>query len=171
MKHASIIAVIFAMGFAMPLGAKEKTAPAVNADTQDSFTHVAAWVRQEMQEGGRYSYVTWQERKRVNATLDTMASLFQKVPAVAQMSDQQKTEMFNNQGEVNGILTRRDNDRLVCKNEIPVGTHIPLKVCETAGAIHARQISDRGYIERNRMSTRLQQGDGGLIFPPYKPPH
>ncbi len=159
MKYVSIIAVIFALGFVMPLGAKEKTAPAVNADTKDSFTHVAAWVRQEMDEGGRYSYVTGTERARVNATLATMARLFEKVPTVAQMNDQQKTEMFNNQGEVNGILTLRDNDRLVCKNEIPVGTHIPRKICETAGAIRARQISDRGYIERNNNSPRKCAGD------------
>ncbi len=165
MKYASMIAVIFALGCAMPLGAKEKAAPAVNADTQDSFTHVAAWVRQEMEEGGRYSYVTGTERAKVNATLDTMARLFEKVPAVAQMNDQQKTEMFNNQGEVNGILTRRDNDRLICKNEIPVGTHIPLKICETAGAIHARQISDRGYIERNRMTPKHQDPNGGAFGP------
>lgn len=159
MKFASIIALVLMIGFALPLAAKEKVAPAVNAGTQDSFIKVAAWVRQEMDEGGRYSYVTSKERARVNAILDTMAGLFQKVPTVAQMNDQQQTEMFNNQGEVNAILNLRDNDRLVCKNVVPVGTHIPQKVCETAGAIHARTISDRSYLERNNNSPRKCSGD------------
>ena len=171
MNYVPIVAVIIAIVIAMPIAAKEKTPPAVNAATKDSFTEVAAWVRQEMDEGGRYSYVTGTERAKVNATLNTMATLFEKVPTVALMNDQQKTEMFNNQGEVNGILTRRDNDRLICKNVIPVGTHIPNKICETAGAIHARQISDRGYIERNRMTPRPLGGDGGPMLPPFKPGH
>lgn len=159
MKLGIFLALSVATLCAMPLSAKEKTAPAVNAATQESFTHVAAWVRQEMDEGGRYSYVTATERARVNTTLDTMARLFAKVPTVAQMNDAQKTEMFNNQGEVNGILTLRDNDRLVCKNEIPVGTHIPKKICETAGAIRERQNSDKRYIERNRMTPRTRGDD------------
>ncbi len=159
MKTSAIIAVIFVLLFAMPLAAKEETKPAVNANTKESFAGVAAWVREEMEEGGRYSYVTSQERTRVNETLDTMSRLFEKVPTVAQMNDQQKTEMFNNQGKVNGILTLRDNDRLVCKNEIPTGSHIPMKVCETAGAIRARSVSDRSYIERNNNSPRKCSGD------------
>lgn len=161
MKFVSIVTLIILMLLALPLAATEKAAPAVNADTQASFTHVAAWVRQEMDEGGRYSYVTGTERAKVNATLNTMARLFEKVPTVARMNDEQKTEMFNNQGEVNAILNRRDNDRLICKNVIPVGTHIPNKICETAGAIHARQVSDKQYIERNRMTPK-KAGD----FPP-----
>ncbi len=159
MKYGSIMALVVAMLFAMPLSAKEKAEPAVNASTKDSFDAVSSWVRTQMTSGGRYSYVTAAERTTVNAKLDAMAGLFAKTPDTAQMTDAEKTQMFNDQGEINGILGKRDNDRLVCKNEIPVGSHIPVKTCETAGAIEARRRNDTQYMQNRQATPQLQHGN------------
>ncbi len=159
MKLGSIMALVIAMLFAMPLSAAEKAEPAVNANTKDSFDAVSTWVRKEMTPGGRYSYVTAAERNTINAKFEEMSGLYAKTPDIAQMTDAEKTQMFNDQGEINGILGKRDNDRLVCKKEIPVGSHIPIKTCETAGAIEARRRNDTEYLQR-RMATPQLRGGG-----------
>lgn len=158
MKFGSVIALIVAMLFAMPLAAKEKAEPAVNANTKDSFDAVSTWVRKEMGPTGRYSYVTAAERSKVDAKLDDMGKLFEKNADVAQMSIPEKTAMINNQEEINAILAKRDNDRLVCKMENPTGSHIPVKTCQTAGDIEARRRNDSQYLLRNQATHQIKVG-------------
>ena len=51
-----------------------------------------------------------------------------------------KAKLFNEQEVVNSILTRRDRDRVICKNEAPIGSHIPVTTCHTYGQeVEARE--------------------------------
>ena len=152
MKFGPVIALFIAALVALPLSAKEKTDPAVNANTKDTFETVSTWVRQQMDVGGRYSYVTPGERSKINGKLDEMSKLFQKRSDVAQMMDAEKTAMFNSQQQVNAILAKHDNERLICKNEMPIGSHIPVKTCSTAGEIEARRRSDLQYLQRTQQT-------------------
>ena len=150
MKFYLAAIMFLASTLALPLSAKDKVEPAVNANTKDAFATVSVWVRKQMDKGGRYSYVTPAERSKVNASLDEMGNLFQKRGDVAQMSDAEKLEMFNSQQEVNAILAKRDNDRLVCSYEAPIGSHIPVKTCRTAGEMEARRRSDVDFMQQRR---------------------
>ena len=47
------------------------------------------------------------------------------------MKEDQKIALFNAQETVNSILTLRDRDRVICKKEAPLGSHIPLTRCHT----------------------------------------
>jgi hypothetical protein len=143
---------------AMPALAKDQVEPAVNANSKDAFLTVSSWVRGQMQDGGRYSYVTPSERTRVNQRLDEMSGIFEKVPAVDQMSDADKFKMFNYQEEVNGILAKHDNERVICKNVKPIGSNIPTRQCTTAGEIEARRRGDMQYLQRNQHSPQNQKG-------------
>jgi hypothetical protein len=156
----SIVAFAFAACalLALPVSARDKVDPAVNASTRDAFETVSTWVRQQMDSGGRYSYVTAGERSKVNEQLDKMSSLFQTSGDTAKMTDADKTAMFNSQEEVNAILAKRDNDRLICRNETPIGSHIPVKTCQTAGVIEARRRNDTDYLRRNQNSPQLRSG-------------
>ncbi len=62
-----------------------------------------------------------------------MTALFQNRGSVDKMSEPQKVELFNSQEVVNSILTKRDSDRVICENRIPVGSHIPKTSCHTYG--------------------------------------
>ena len=157
MKALWSVALLLALA-AMPVSAKDEAEPAVNANSQESFETVSAWVRSQMSDGGRYSYVTASERTRVNERLDQMAGIFRKTPAVDQMSDDEKMKMFNYQEEVNGILAKRDNERLVCKNVKPIGSNIPTRQCVTAGEIEARRRGDMQYLQRTQNSPQNQRG-------------
>ncbi len=158
MKIATLAILLAAALFALPALAADKPEPAVNADTNDAFQAVSAWVRKEMEPGGRYSYVSKSERSRVDQRLDEMGALLEKNGAVANMSDADKTVMFNSQEEVNAILAQHDNDRVVCKNVMPVGSHIPVKQCMTAGEMEARRRKDGDYLRRTQGSPQLKSG-------------
>lgn len=155
MKAGFAIAILMSTLFSLPAFADDKPQAAVNASNKDDFQTVSGWVSKQMEPGGRYSYVTSRERARVKADLDGMDRLFQEHGDVAHMQDADKTQMFNHQEEVNAILAKRDNDRLICKNEMPIGSHIPVKTCQTAGSIEARRRNDVEYLKRTSQTRPL----------------
>jgi len=140
-------AALLLVAMSASAGAATKADPAVNADTKESFAAVSEWVRKEMSAGGRYEHVTASERKTVDARLDEMAGLLDRYGSVAQMSEAEKTRMFNDQEEVNAILAKRDGDRMICKSVAPVGSHIPVKTCKTARQIAQEQRDARRFLE------------------------
>lgn len=148
MKCGPAIAFMIAALAAMPLAAKEKINPAVNADNKEAFATVSQWVRKQMDEGGRYGHVAATDRMKVDAKLTEMGTLFDQRGAVAQMTNAEKTQMFNDQEEVNAILAKRDSERLICKSDMPVGSHIPVTTCHTAREIEETQRTDADYLRR-----------------------
>jgi hypothetical protein len=158
MKYVFAIAIVAAMAVSATVAATEKADPAVNASSKEAFETVSTWVRKQMDAGGRYSYVTAAERGTVNAELDGMGRLLQQHGDVSHMSDQDKTQMFNSQEQVNAILAKRDNDRLVCKSEMPIGSHLPVKTCQTAGMIEARRRNDVQYLQRTQNTAQNKSG-------------
>lgn len=119
-----------------------KEAPDVKADTKEQFQAVADHVREQMQGGGRFEFVTAAERDTVTKDLGDMQSLFDRFAKVDAMDQASKIQLYNDQSEVNAILTRRDGDREVCSEDRPTGSHIPKTTC--------RKYAD---IERDRRDT------------------
>jgi hypothetical protein len=119
---------------ATPASAKENYKEQnFNADSKEKFDTVAANVREGMKPGGRYEYVKPSERSTIDQKLSEMDALFKQSPTVADMSQQTKIELFNDQEVVNSILTQRDSERVICKKEAPIGSHIPITTCHTYG--------------------------------------
>jgi len=106
---------------------------AVNADDKEAFATVAESVRKGMEDGGRYEYVKPEERTKVDQKLTEMGALFDKDGSVQAMNEDTKVKLFNAQEVVNSILTLRDRDRVICKKQAPIGSHIPIVSCHTYG--------------------------------------
>ena len=104
-----------------------------NADTKEKFDLVSANVREAMKPGGRYEYVKPAERATIEQKLSMMDALFKQSATVSNMSKQTKIKLFNDQEVVNSILTQRDSDRVICKKEAPIGSHIPITTCHSYG--------------------------------------
>ena len=126
--YAACLALIVSSVASAKENYKEK---AFNADTPEKFELVSANVRKAMEPGGRYEYVKPEERKTIEKKLDEIGTLFQKNGSVDAMSQETKIELFNAQEVVNSILTRRDGERVICKKEAPIGSHIPITTCHT----------------------------------------
>ena len=134
MKILAAIAVVVLVSAFHPAVAKENyKETGVKADTKEAYAEVAANVRSEMENGGRYEYVKPAERKTIDQKLTEMTTLFEQSGSVAAMKEDQKIALFNAQETVNSILTRRDKDRVICKKEAPIGSHIAVTSCHTYG--------------------------------------
>ena len=129
-----------------------------NADTRDSFASVSAAVRDEIKPGGRYEYVNDKERFAINQKLDDMGALFASHDSVATMSQENKIRLYNDQESINSILTRRDGERVICKKEAPIGSHIPVTTCHTYAQ---EQDAHRANAQQVDQWAHMQCGDSG----------
>jgi hypothetical protein len=134
MKTIAAMVIALSLAALHPVAAKEHyNEPGVKADTKEAFASIAEGVRKEMEDGGRFEYVKPDERKTVESKLVEMDQLFEKKSSVTDMTQDEKVALFNAQETVNAILTRRDRDRVICKNQAPIGSHIPVTTCHTYG--------------------------------------
>lgn len=108
---------------------------AIKAGNKADFTAVVKAVKEEMVPGGRYEFVSGSERKTIDTSLAEMQSLFDKFGTVAAMDKDAKFQLFVDQEDVNAILTQRDDRRMICTSERPMGSLIPKRTCRTYGAI------------------------------------
>ncbi len=140
----------------------EEAGATVRADNKAAFESVAAAVRQQLHPGGRWEYTSKLEKEQVNQRLDDMQALFEQFGTVNKMDENTKARLFNDQEVVNEILTKRDNDHLVCENVEPIGTHIPQRVCRTYGDIRHEQDNARWELDviENRNGGRASQCGG-----------
>jgi hypothetical protein len=165
MKMLIAVAVAAGVAFCGAAGAKENSREkAFNADSRDKFEAVAADVRRQMESGGRYQYVKPEERTKVDTALAEMSTIFAANESVASMPEETKIKLFNDQEVVNSILTQRDGERVICKKEAPVGSHIPITSCHTyAQEVEARDGTRKQMNEWGRgtcSATSASTGNG-----------
>lgn len=146
-----------APGFAVANNSK----PQVKADTKAEFGNVVAAVKREMVPGGRYEFVDSSERKTIDANLAEMQSLFDQFGTVSAMDKDAKFKLYVNQENVDAILTRRDDRRLICKSERPMGSLIPKRTCRTYGAIQRDRQNSQEFMQ--------QQARPGYVSGAYAP--
>ena len=109
------------------------------AQTLDSFKQDSARIRNDMQPGGKYGYISATEKSRVETRLTDMQNLLTAHANATDMPETDKVALFNAQEEINGILNHNDNNRLVCEHVMPVGSHIPVTTCHTYAEIMAQR--------------------------------
>lgn len=136
-----------------------KTEVIVKAENKDDFTAVVAAVHQQMQPGGRYEFVDKGEREKVDASFTDMQSLFDKYGTTAQMNQDTKIQLFNDQEAVNAILTRRDDKRLVCESVAPLGSHIPRTTCRPYREIELEQRQTQNYVQHMQQVQAVKGGN------------
>lgn len=167
MKTQFFVATMFSVVAQCAFAAADK-AP-IQAISQNDFAKIVANVRAEMAPTGRYAEVAGVERARVNARLDEMNALFAKDGDVAQMNQADKVALFNAQEEVNGILLKRDGDRLICKTEARSGTHFKNTTCKSAREIARDRDGAQDWYRNDVMKGRLQcvkkMGEGSFAVP------
>lgn len=148
--------------FVVAAGATRAAEPKqiVKADNAQDFAVVATAVRQEMQTGGRYEFTPEAERGTIDARLADMSALFDKRGTVDAMTADEKVRLMNDQSQINTILTKRDNDRLICRREAPTGSHLTRSVCRTYGEIERSQRDSTQYLEDRKMQATMNRRGG-----------
>jgi hypothetical protein len=111
--------------------------------TKSDFEAVQAAIQQQMQAGGRFSSVDPSGRAAVNGRLQDMAALFDQYGDVDKMGPQVMARVNDDQNSINAVLAARDGNRMVCHDEMPVGSHLPKRVCRTLSEIQNQQNSSQ----------------------------
>jgi hypothetical protein len=70
---------------------------------------------------------------QVDEGLNEMGALFDKYPTVDAMNEQAKIALFNAREKVNSALALGGRDRMICKKQAPLGSHIPVVQCHIYG--------------------------------------
>ncbi len=125
-----VFALLCAVSSASLPAAKYDARRVVTAQTKAEFVDQARDVREGMAPGGRYEFVTPDERARVERRLGEMQTLFDHYVEGKRLPDATLVQLLTAQEEINGILTQRDGNRLICKNEVPTGSHRPVNNCK-----------------------------------------
>jgi ethanolamine utilization microcompartment shell protein EutL len=129
----------------------------VVADTAEKFVVLAQAIRQEMAPGGRFEYIAGRSRSEVDKGLDAMAAMMEKAGSVSAMREKDKIQLFNTQEKVNGLLAKNAKDRLICTYVSPVGSHLPVKQCETLGQREANRKNATRNMEEWNKQGRIKQ--------------
>ena len=129
--RTAVIALALVVAMTSAVAKENYHEKAFNADTTEKFEATADGVRKEMEAGGRYQYVKPDERKTIDKSLTEMQALFTQNGSVEAMNQGDKVKLFNAQEVVNSILTRRDGERVICKDEPKLGSHVRTTSCHT----------------------------------------
>lgn len=150
MRHQVSIVLTALLLVLLPLGAAvaSTTKPSVKADNKAAFTAVSTAVQSEMRPGGRYEFLDSAEHDTVTKRLSDMQALFDSYGTVAQMDNNARAQLLADQEDVNAILTRRDDRRMVCKSERPVGSLIPQQACRTYGEIERTRRGTQEFMQQ-----------------------
>jgi hypothetical protein len=106
--------------------------PNLSANDYAGFQAQSQVIRRDLNEGKLYSELDQKQRGEVTAALDRIDVALQSHGNVAALPEETKLRVFNDQELVNTILTKgRDDSRLLCTRETPVGSHRPVNSCKT----------------------------------------
>ena len=131
MKHPITAAIVLAATLALgaAAGAKERVERPLTADSKALFEDQAAAIRQQMQPGGHYEFVSAADRSEVEQNLQAMSGLLASHADAGTMPDRDKATLLKAQEDINAILTRNDGRRLVCERSRPTGSHVGKDKC------------------------------------------
>ncbi|ASR42417.1 hypothetical protein BEN78_02425 [Xanthomonas citri pv. mangiferaeindicae] len=99
--------------------------------TSGTFEQQRAEIVVEMS-GDAYAELSPQDRQTVVSLLDRMQGVMEKAPSVDALRETERVRLFNDQEQINTILTRAKADsRLICRREAPVGSRMQQTACMT----------------------------------------
>jgi hypothetical protein len=151
MKH--IIIVVFGLAFCALANAAEST----KLTAVEHFEEQKAIILKDIADDVVYNELSFPDVKTVKHALDMMSASLSGVSDLSDLTEEERGELFNNQGLVNTILTMAENDsRMVCRRSGRLGTNFKTTTCETVRDRRERQEADRAAIDSYIRGTPLE---------------
>jgi hypothetical protein len=130
----------------------------INATTAD-FEASKAKLLKEL-DSADYSEITASEKDTVLKALDRIDAHMRTVTRSDQLSEADRTAVFNDQETINTITSHAAADsRMVCEREEKIGTHMPKNICMTVAQRKAVE-SESQQTMRFEQSKQTQMGTG-----------
>ena len=155
---------IWLLGLGMFLSAgsafASKDEVVVKAQDKEDFVAQTAAVHKLMEPGGRYEFITSEERATIDARFSEMQGLFDKYDTTDKMDTNTKVKLLNDQEAINSILAKRDNNRVICERSAPTGSLLPKSSCRTYGEIERSRRDSQKFMQ-DTATHAVQNRSGG----------
>lgn len=125
--------------------------PAVKKITDPAeFKVLTLDLQKQMAAGGRYEFVKPEERKRVNADFDKIQSLLEKQASGSKLNQNEIADQYTAQNEANAIFHKRDSDRVICERRKPIGSNVPITICNSYAELQHIHDSSQNYMREEQ---------------------
>lgn len=109
-----------------------------------SFNAQAAQIRADLAGSDKYSEISDEDRRTVLSLLARIESVLGPEGRAEGLSTQATVDIFNDQEQINGILTNaRADSRVICRREQVTGSHRKQHVCMTSAERRRQSAADR----------------------------
>jgi hypothetical protein len=123
----------------------------------EQFEEQKAIILKDIKDDTVYSEIAYKDVKIVQDALGRMSVRLDGVADLTELTEEERTGLFNDQGLVNTILTMAENDsRVVCRRRGRLGTNFKTTTCETIRDRRERQEADRLAIEEFLGGTKIR---------------
>jgi hypothetical protein len=112
--------------------------------TAADFAAQRAAIEADLADGKTYVEISAEDRAQVVKAMDRISGLLAGVDSSDSLEDAQKAALFNDQEQINTLLTSAAEDsRLICTRTVPTGSHRKVTVCQTVGERRRRREQDQ----------------------------
>ena len=134
-----LVATLVLLGFTMVVPAAARAAgdiepPVVERNKLDAeaFGTLREQIEAEFDTGGEFAEISDEARRQVRTLMDRMAETLSRVDDIDALRENDKIQLFNEQEQVNQLLTAaRADSRIKCRRIKRVGTRLNTSVCHT----------------------------------------
>jgi len=125
--------------------------PAVKKITDPvEFKALTTDLQKQMDSGGRYEFVKPEERKRVSADFDKIQALLEKQASGSTLNQNEIADQYTAQNEANAIFHKRDSERVICERRKPIGSNVPITMCNTYAELQRVHDSSQNYMREEQ---------------------
>ena len=118
---------------------------------EGDFAAQRAQIEQDLADGKTYAEITQSDRTKVRESLHRISGMLEGVESIDALSDEARVRVFNDQEQINVILTAAEADsRTVCTSEVKTGSRRKITTCETVAQRNARRELDQDTLRRNQ---------------------
>jgi len=155
--HTCALAGLFLVAMAAQAS---DSAPNLAASDYAGFQAQSVVIRRDLAEGKVYSELDQRQREDVLAALDRIQAVLQAKGDVGALPEDAKLRVFNDQELVNAMLTKgREDSRLLCSRETPVGSHRAVVSCETVAERRRKRDRSQDTMRALQRAPALQVGN------------
>jgi hypothetical protein len=115
------------------------------------FSEQRAQIEADLADGETYAEISNMDRSTVRELLQRISTRLESVASLDELTDEEKALLFNDQEQVNVILTQAASDsRQVCRHEAATGTRFKKTRCYTVAERRRRMEQDQDDLRRSQ---------------------
>lgn len=144
MIRATVFAVLF---FSAATAWANQESPKV-ALADGDFAVQRAQIEKDLADGKTYAEISQGDRAKVRESLIRITGELEGVESIDTLNDAAKARVFNDQEQINQILTAAEADsRLICTRSAPTGSNRKITTCQTVAERNRRRDQDQQNLQ------------------------